>query len=140
MPLTRLKALRQLGFQQAILYASYQWGLKSGYLRWKTKIPARQSGIRLGKFLPLPNPEQLRQLLGVDGLSLLFSEAEEIISGKVRLFGGEAVELELRPPNPLLHWTRCHVSQIEGQRDIKLIWEPARFGWAITLARAYFLS
>jgi len=140
MHLTRLKALRQLGFQQASLYAWYQWGLKSGYLRWRTKKPARLSGIRLGKFLPLPDPEQLRKLLGGDGLSLLFAEGDEIISGKVRLFGGEAVGLELRPPGPLLHWTRCHESQIEGQRDIKLIWEPARFGWAITLARAYFLS
>jgi hypothetical protein len=88
--------------------------------------------------LDLPDPQQLRELTGAGGLSRLFSEAEEIISGKVRLFGGEPVDLVLEPPIPTRHWVDYRETDFD--QDIKFVWEPARFGWAITLARAYFLG
>ena len=140
MQLTRLKALTQLGFRQTSLFAWYQWGLKSGYLRWRTKTPSRLPGARLELAIPLPEPGRLRKVLGDEGLSLLYAEAKEILSGRVRLFGGGPVDLDLSPPSPLRHWTHYQETSPEEQKDIKLIWEPGRFGWAITLARAYFLS
>ena len=138
--MTWLKALTQLGFRQTSLYAWYQWGLKSGYLRWRTLPPARSTNASLELSIPLPDRDLLRKVLGTDGLSLLYAEADEIVSGKIRLFKGEAIDLELKPPGPLKHWTLCKDTQLEDQKDIKLIWEPGRFEWAMTLARAYFLS
>jgi hypothetical protein len=140
MPLTHLKALAQLGIKQTSLFAWYRWGLKSGYLRWRTKSPHKTTGAHMQRVIDLPDPEQLRSILGAKGLSWLTTEAEEILSGKVRLFGGEPVELVLDFPGSLKHWTDYRVSDPEFGKDIKFTWEPGRFGWAITLARAYFFS
>lgn len=153
-----LKALRQLGFSSLFLYGRYQAGLKSGYYRWKTR---RGVTRRKGPALALDSswfyfPEQalLSRVLG-ERASELVCEANEITAWKVRLFGGEPVQLELAAPGKLQHWTfyekgtgdRGEGSKVaEGtetsfrQKDIKFIWEPGRFGWAITLARAYYLT
>jgi hypothetical protein len=61
------------------------------------------------------------------------------VQGKVRLFGAHPVPLQLTPPPPLNHWT-VHARRMEGPQDIKFTWEPARFNWAIVLARAYHLT
>lgn len=135
---TRIKALFQLGIEQTSLFAWYRWGLQSGYLRWRTQPPKNPARAEIEGFLELPDREQIRKALGEDSWLRLFAEAEEIISGKVRLFGGEPVELILEPPKPLSHWTDYRETEFDP--DIKFIWEPARFGWAITLARAYYLS
>jgi hypothetical protein len=140
-----LKALRQLGARQLALYAWHQAGLRSGYLRQRT--PAKQvnrlpENVRLRtELLPLPRQEQLFAVLGGDGWTRLLAEANEIVAGKVRLFGGEAAPLELTYPQPLQHWTAYRSEAGIGERgDIKFIWEPGRFGWAFTLGRAYHLS
>jgi hypothetical protein len=68
---------------------------------------------------------------------------EEIIAGKARLFGGPPLPLLLEPPGPLAHWTEYELGQAPGGwgvEDVKLIWEPARFGWVYPLGRAYRLS
>lgn len=140
MPLTHLKALAQIGIKQTSLFAWYRWGLKSGYLRWRTKSPHKMTGAHMQRVIDLPSPDQLRSILGEKGLSWLSTEAEEILSGKVRLFGGEPVDLVLDFPLSLKHWTDYRVSDPEFGKDIKFTWEPGRFGWAITLARTYFLS
>ena len=79
-------------------------------------------------------------LLG-DQIGQLYEQADEIVNGKVRLFGGDPVPLVLNPPQPLADWTNYERrgNQI-GDQDIKFIWEPGRFGWACTLAMAYHLS
>ncbi len=86
----------------------------------------------LDAFYPLAPAEQ----------AALFTQANEICEGRVRLFGGPPVALELAPPGRLAHWTEYELGQarMDGAADIKFIWEPARFGWAYTLGRAYFLS
>jgi len=66
------------------------------------------------------------------------AEAEEIASGQVRLFGGPPVILNLSPTGALKNWVAYETGEAEwGTEDPKFIWEPARFGWAFTLARAY---
>ncbi|HEX6303821.1 MAG TPA: alginate lyase family protein [Anaerolineales bacterium] len=142
------KALRELGPKQLGLYAWYWAGLRSGYLRWKTRgedIAASRRWTASGQpnlsWLNIPSGEAIRAVIGTQGLSQLLAEADEIVEGRVRLFGGPPVALQLEPPEPIQHWTAYEKDhKISNNKDIKWIWEPGRFGWAQTLARAYHLS
>lgn len=142
------KALRELGPKQVGLYAWYRIGLRSGYLRWKTRgvdKGARHQASTPGQlnysWLKMPSSEIIRSTIGPEGLRQLFAVADEIVDGQVRLFGGPPVDLELEPPEPVHHWTAYERGQpLVSEKDIKWIWEPGRFGWAQTLARAYHLS
>ncbi len=146
------KALCELGAGKIGLYALYQLELRSGYLRRAT------DGRDVGEghlpvaaqpdLLPKPSREHLRRLLGDDGRLRLIAEANEIIDGKIRLFGGQPVPLRLEPPGSMLHWIeyergaeKVAPHAADGTPiDVKFIWEPARLGWAFTLARAYQLT
>ncbi len=67
--------------------------------------------------------------------------ADEIAGGKARLFGGDPAPLLLETGLPLAHWTEYELGKIDTSYfDYKLIWEPGRFGWACSLARAYYLT
>jgi hypothetical protein len=47
----------------------------------------------------------------------------------------------LEPGKDLRHWTAYENHQVSwGVEDVKFIWEPARFGWAFLLGRAYYLT
>lgn len=143
-----LKALRQLGVEQLGLYAIYQLGLKTGhYHRQLNSSLARLDNLNREPYLSLnpclpslPDRDAMLDLLG-DQVSQLYMQADEIVSGKVRLFGNGPVPLVLDPPQPLSDWTNYeHNGNRIGGLDIKFIWEPGRFGWACTLAMAYHLS
>ena len=98
MPLSKFpiyfKALRQLGFTQVALYALYKAGLKTGYYKRvtddrrpktdKNGLPSIVHGL-----YTLPDRTQLAQILGKDGQRALLAEADEIVAGKFRIFGGE---------------------------------------------------
>ncbi|NMB88269.1 MAG: hypothetical protein GYA17_07900, partial [Chloroflexi bacterium] len=140
---TALKAVREIGLLPTGLNALYRLGLASGYWRLRSPAgagPAPQdvAGLRLSPRLPLPAGDTLPALLGPAGQDVLV-EAEEILNGRVRLYGGPAVELRLQPDPPLRHWSQVSDDPAGGE-DIKDQWEPARFGWAFTLARAYRLN
>ncbi len=95
--------------------------------------------------LNLPDIEQVATAIGDEGISQLIAEADEIVAGQVRLFGDNPVPMVITPPGELTHWTdyevgRKRAGEQGGIKDIKFIWEPARFGWAFTLARAYYLT
>ncbi|MCX7851897.1 MAG: heparinase II/III family protein [Caldilineales bacterium] len=73
------------------------------------------------------------------------AEAEALRVGRLRLFG--CLELETgcppdwhRHPHTGLAFLRVHWSRIDefGQGDVKLVWEPARFGFTFALVRAYW--
>lgn len=135
-----LKALRDLGPRQLVLYAGYQFGLRSGYYRWRTGENHSEPSAINCRLIELPEPEDLARILG-DQVSTLFAEADEIVRGQVRLFGNQPVPLQLSIPEPLAHWTKYETNGWPDESgDIKFIWEPARFEWAYTLARAYHLS
>ncbi|MEW5868009.1 MAG: alginate lyase family protein [Chloroflexota bacterium] len=152
------KALKELGPRQVGLYALYQLGLRSGYFAWATRSARDWRGaepliLRSGLF-PLPDAQELRALLGEPGQAQVLALADEVVRGNVRLFGaGKAVALRLAPAGPLVHWTRYETggqqagtASSQGEvgdatsSDVKFTWEPARFGWAYLLARAYRLS
>ncbi len=145
-PFVALKALGQLGIQPVALNALYRFGLASGHYRRLTARPPEAGDWSLQAVLPLPGREDLSALLGRAGKSALLKEADEVAGGKVRLFGGEPVPLQLAPQGPLQHWTAYERGQARipesgaGNPDVKFVWEPARFGWAFTLGRAYRVS
>ena len=135
-----LKALHELGPRQLGLYVWYRALLLSGYLRFQTDSLRQPTGKSFPVFrhlLNFPDPDELLAVMGADGLSQLLADADEIVAGQERLFGDDPVPLVLTPPGELSHWTEYEQG---GGVDIKFLWEPARFGWAFTLGRAYYLS
>jgi len=143
-----IKAIRQLGLQQVGLYALYKFGLLTGYYRrmTSTKVNRKWVGTSTHSLFTFPSRDELLAVLGEDGKAALLAEADEILSDKVRLFGAEQVELKLTLSGNLAHWTAYETGRVllpinELQiADIKFLWEPARFGWAFTLGRAYQAS
>ncbi len=150
------KALFQLGPEALGLYGVYRLGLATGhYERLVHKAQQEAAGFsHLQALFRLPAQKEILKVLGKDGLAWLLKEADEIVRGKVRLFGAEPVPLRLVFEGPLRPWTEyatgkaaLPLSHPTGSRstgsqpvDIKFIWEPARFGWAYTLARAYWVT
>ncbi len=142
--------VRELGFRQVGLFALYRFGLLSGHYRrlCDPERAARQAGsLDLNSIRPLwqlPAQDDLQSVLGEPGRAALLREADEIVAGRVRLFGGPAVDLRLALPSPLADWTayvRSGTSAGGGpEADIKWTWEPGRLGWAYSLGRAYLLS
>jgi hypothetical protein len=156
------KALHELGPRQLGLYALYQLGLRVGYFKWRTgdgrpfDFPQgrpltedHHSSPVIRHLLDLPDPDSIRAILGPAGLADLKAQADEIVEGQIRLFGGPLVPLNLTPPGELHHWTAYALGKSPFPNpqspnypiaDIKFIWEPTRFGWAFTLGRAYHLT
>jgi hypothetical protein len=148
---TTFKAIRELGLKKLGIYTWYQLGLRSGYLRWSTKsalraVKARKQHLDFQPVLILPGQDELIAVLGSDGIACLLTEADEIASGQVRLFGSDPVPLQLTIPGQLQPWTEYErddgkVHEVSDyNQDMKFVWEPGRFGWVYTLARAYYLS
>ena len=143
-----VKALGELGPSQLGLYALYQLGLYTGhYQRQLSASLNRLNSLNHGLHLELhaclpglPDRKRLLEVLG-DQIVQVYQQADEIVTGKVRLFGGHPVPLVLTQPQPLKDWASYERGNNQvGDQDIKFIWEPGRFGWACTLARAYYLS
>ncbi|HEX8991470.1 MAG TPA: alginate lyase family protein [Anaerolineales bacterium] len=142
------KALTQLGFEPLALYALYQLGLRTGhYRRLESRALQEQLGSSvLRPLMALPQSRDLLEVMDEQSKAALLHEADEIAEGKVRLFGGEPVPLKLAFDGPLQHWTTYETGKASipfsgyPVRDIKFVWEPARFGWALTLGRAYRVS
>ncbi|MCW5874941.1 MAG: alginate lyase family protein [Anaerolineales bacterium] len=134
-----VKALRQLGPRAVAQYALYTLQLRSGWLRAQTPPGGKpQPSSQIQPWLQSAPPAQLRKLLGRQQRALL-AEADEVLAGKVRLFGGEPRALKLAAGQPLQHWTAYTTAMPDGS-DIKPVWEVGRMAWATVLARAYWLS
>jgi hypothetical protein len=141
-----IKAARQLGLEPVRLYAQYQLALRSGWLRRKTppRAPADTTDGQKFEISPglvkLPSRTEISNIIG-DRASSLLAEANDLKLGRVRLFGGAPQDLDLVVPLPLHHWTSSDIGlNSVAFEDIKFLWEPARFSWVYTLARAFMLS
>ncbi|MGC1375455.1 MAG: alginate lyase family protein [Anaerolineales bacterium] len=143
---TAIKALRHLGFTQVALNALYRFGLKTGHYKRIENREQVTNHLLSNSLFSFPPKEQIIETLGADGLQSLRAEAGEIVAGKFRQFGGEPVEINLTPPAPLAHWTDYETGQAplstlySPLSDIKFTWEPARFGWAFALGRAWHVT
>jgi Heparinase II/III N-terminus/Heparinase II/III-like protein len=141
------KALQELGLRSVGLYALYQFGLRTGHYQRqlsaslaRLKEQNRGSYLNIHPCLPsLPNRDAMLEIIG-NQVGRLYEQADEIVDGKVRLFGGQCVPLILTSPEPLADWTKYAVNNRMDGQDIKYIWEPGRFGWVCTLAMAYHLT
>ncbi|GAP15241.1 alginate lyase/Heparinase II/III-like protein [Longilinea arvoryzae] len=133
----QLKSLFQLGLEQTGLYGLYQFGLKTGQIARQTPVhpirPAESAEVYF-PWQPVSHADLAAVLKGTE--EALRLEAEAIVSGSFRGFGGPLCPIQLRPAvTPPAHWTKP--TPESTQQDIKFFWEPARFGWALTLARAF---
>ena len=147
-----LKTLLQLGVEGPALYGIYRLGLKTGhYRRLEDKLNQQTSAaaVTLRPAFDLPDRAQVSNALSDRDRASLLKVANEIIHGKVRLFGSKPVALQLRLRGPLRHWTdyerheaaRPITRSIAAHSgDLKFLWEPARFGWAFSLGRAYHVT
>ena len=127
-------AARQLGIKPLWYLALYQAGLRSGLSAGQVRSACALAGAqakstKLRLDFPLPPSSEIQAPL---------TEAGEIASGQVRLFGGAPVPLSLSPTGAPRDWVAYETGKTDWKtQDPKFIWEPARFGWAFTLARAY---
>jgi len=141
-----VQSIKELGIEPLWLYGKYQIVLRSGFIRKKTPVHASTSfnSIGLLPLFPIPEGDQIIQVVGTDGYSKLLNEADQIVNNrKYAYFGGEAKEINLQPVSfdKLQHWTKYETGKAAlPQDDIKFVWEPARFGWAFPLARAYHVT
>ena len=136
---TYLKALRDLGPVSLGLFALYRVGLKSGY--FEKRLPGHVQPTGQWEFqnpYSPPQADRIDALLGSERIHLL-DEAEAILHGSFTAIGSAKLALNFRHPDPLRVWTAYQKTRIYGQ-DIKFTWEPARFGWGVTLARAFQLT
>jgi hypothetical protein len=171
-----LQAARELGPGPLVLYASYRFRLRSGWLRRQTPAsswPDRPLSSYLRPDVPSDplgyfayrqdrstasvfgvGSERASQTLGdIADPEAAVAEADEIACGRFRLFGGPPVGLGFPPDWSTFasldtagrsrveldrHWTAYSLEALPD--DVKLLWEPSRFGWVFRLARAYELT
>jgi len=139
-----LIALHELGPQAIFHFGLYRLGLISGVFRQLTRNPRFSAEAETvlapeAIYIP-PHREELLAILNPSGVEIALEDAELAVNGKTRLFGGDAVEICLQPPQPLRHWTDYELGKAAAEVDVKRIWEPARLGWAVGLARGYLIS
>jgi hypothetical protein len=140
-----LKFLRQFGLRPLALFALYKFGLMTGHYKRLTPVSLSAVIPNTHTIFGLPNPDQLSKTLGEDGRSALLKEANEIVQGRVHIFG-ESTQLDFDHGQTLQHWTAYEINHSllsvfhYPHHDIKYLWEPARFVFAFTLGRAWWLT
>ncbi|HNS38110.1 MAG TPA: hypothetical protein PKM01_10025, partial [Anaerolineaceae bacterium] len=133
-----LRLARELGLEQTLAYGQYQLGLKLGLTRRALSAALNRppANASVQPCWVLPSPAHLSVV--AENTEAIKSAADAIVTGQIDLFDFEQTSLNLTPPAPLLP-ALTYGSRVAGQ-DIKFIWEPARFGWVFTLARAALLT
>jgi hypothetical protein len=128
-----VKAIRELGLSKISLFAIYKFGLITGHYRRSTpSLRDHFTGtVGIG---PYPSYPQVSE--GTRDRAII--AADNIIKKSIEVFGALHIPLDLSLGNSSKHWST--LEKTPPEQDIKFIWEPARFGWAVTLARAYGFS
>jgi len=130
--------IKELGASQLIPFAIYQAQLRSGSLE-KTILPSYpvladpQHALKKA-FIFNPSPSQDKT-----HKTKILAEANDVLQGRYPPFGGESAPLDLTLPLSSLEYWSHYGDQING-RDIKTIWEPARFTWVFPLCQAYQIN
>ena len=139
------KALSQLGFPQVWNLVKYQIGLRSGFYRLRTPTSSISSFLPDYVFAPnwffQPPEIDAFSAFGDDYKKNILAGGEEILQGIYRPFGGQPQPLDLELHFPIAHWVYHETGKTRiPVEDIKLVWEPTRFSWAIELGKAYHFS
>lgn len=133
---------KEIGIPQMADYAVFLLQKKSGNLARKTPLGGfaidfdpKEIEIKI-PFDPFNS--KLLELIEKDRDRVL-QTAEDLLSGWYHPFGGEKAPLtfdtSMESPQ---HWSAVG-DQVNG-RDIKWLWEPARFSWAFDLAKAWMIT
>jgi len=134
-----VKAVRELGLKVLLNQVCYQFLIRSGIAQFQTRQPPLSTPTTNFSILQL-NFDGLVEITGADRTSII-STADRICDDEFRPYGAEWQKLQFIPGKFTKHWTfyERHPSHL-GIEDIKDIWEPSRFGWAVWLANAYLLT
>ena len=133
------QSVRDLGFMPVLRNGCYRFLMKSGIYRAIMPHRPLRSEILTGDFKPLPTPdeEKLRPFLTSDTERVL-KDKDTISSGEYYPFGStKSFPLDLNPVNGSRHWASDHKVPV---KDLKLIWEGARFCWVDALMRNEVLT
>ncbi len=139
---------REIGPRALFHYLRYRLALRSGLLRRQTAAPPSFSPVTIRPVFPLPSPQTLGKFLGETERAQLQAEAESLRNGQFHIFGHFPVSLRSWDLGlPRRHWTEYEAGALRAEAflpahfpaDIKFLWEPARWGWAFRLGRAYYL-
>lgn len=135
-------AVRELGLEKVALFGLYRLGYLTGHWRrctppapWPSVDPR---AVDPQPIFRVPTQAEVSALLSPTDQQTLLDEASLILSGQMRFFSAEPRPLDLCPSGVEQHWTQ--IRDDDPYADIKFIWEPARFTWAFTLARAYQIT
>ncbi len=129
------KSVQQLGCSSVLRIAVHRLGYTSGHYKRVTSqtrlLP--ETFLKTLRFPPaITPPADYAQFSGAE----ILQTAEQILNRRFCAFGGYEAPLTFLPSEtPLRHWTAYQDDNPEN--DLKLIWEPARFGWAPSLIRAF---
>jgi asparagine synthase (glutamine-hydrolysing) len=159
--------VKQYGLRRCVGRVVHDWKRRRGLLkprfpawRWEERplqtwlrpgVPGEPAGFRAYRaaagvkffFAPGEPPH-----IPAEWLAAAVREADELLAGRFRYFSHAVAQLGSPEPDwlanpftgqreaPGRHW--LDTEDFEPQRgDVKFIWEPSRFGWVFTLARAY---
>lgn len=126
--------VKELGLSQLVPYALYRTQLRSGSFVKKFAPPCP---VLVDPCAALSHAylfEPSKPLTQISETEIL-NTADKIVAGIFHPFSGDPAPLDLGlPASSLEHWSN-YGNQLNGL-DIKTIWEPARFSWAIPLCQA----
>ena len=139
-----IKTISQLPLRETTNFLIYQFMLHTGLLKISTPTKSKNQNLAVIHLTPSWFPflgENLQDAGLVPHREKIISRAEKIVNGKIQFFSTIETDLDLGPLITLRHWSSAYTrSERSALGDIKFIWEPARFDWAIHLAQAYFLT
>ena len=139
-----IKALTQLRFSELASYGVYQFQKTLGLFRFSTPMKSRNKDLGSDRFIPadfLLLPPEVTNHLTEEHKQSVIQKAGRIISGQIQVFGTQERDLNLSPGNASTHWSEIRrADHPDKDFDIKDIWEPARFMWAVTLTQAFSLT
>jgi len=136
--------LPKLGYNNVAYMIWYRLGMKLGWQKHKFPLGKAIVGLFFKKSAPVKNyPEAWR--------NKTLERANKILDGNLTWFYYHTFQVGNPPKwfqnpfdgsvlnNPKKHWTELSDFDL-NTGDIKIIWEPSRFGWLTDLARAYRVS
>lgn len=139
-----LKAVTQLDSIEIFNLVLYNCLLKIGVFRFLTPSKSPNRLLNDNVFQPVWFdfwPTIVEKGSKNTAAQKIIDRAEEILVGKFRMFGINLSEIELSQKIKLPHWSKSNSTFVGPEnQDIKYIWEPARFSWAIGLAQAFYIT